>query len=94
MPGEVYLPVYKCYHCGYEDSEFGIEWMRYEESCPLPEIVQKLPHVAFQVDDVQEANKGRYVIIPLNNPSPGVLVAFIEENGASIELIQDSSEDI
>jgi len=92
MPGENYFPDLKFYHCGYETSEFGIEWMRYEEGCPLPEMVQKLPHVAFQVDDVTEAIKGRHVIIPPNSPSPGVVVAFIEENGAPIELIQDSSE--
>ena len=90
IPGEVYLPEYKCCHYGYEESEFGIEWMRYEEGCPLPEIVTKVPHIAFQVNDVHEAIKGRHVIIPPNSPSPGVVVAFIEENGAPIELIQDS----
>jgi hypothetical protein len=89
IEGETYLPDYKFYHCGYEDSEFGIEWMRYEEGCPLPEIVQKIPHVAFQVDDVYEAIKGKHVIIAPNSPSSGVLVAFIEENGAPIELIQE-----
>ena len=89
IEGETYLPEYKLYHCGYEDSEFGIEWMRYEEGCPLPEIVQKIPHVAFQVDDVYEAIKGKHVIIAPNSPSSGVVVAFIEENGAPIELIQE-----
>ena len=36
IPGEVYLEDYKCYHSGYEKSEFGIEWMRYEKDCLLP----------------------------------------------------------
>jgi hypothetical protein len=86
--GEKYLSDYKIFHCGYETSEFGIEWMRYEEDCPLPEIVKTIPHVAFEVDDVYEAIKGRKVIIPPNSPSEGTIVAFIEENGAPIELIQ------
>jgi hypothetical protein len=89
IEGEVYLPDYKIYHCGYEESEFGIEWMRYEAGCPLPEIVQKLPHVAFEVEDVYEAIKGRHVIIEPNSPSEGVVVAFIEEHGVPIELIQE-----
>ncbi|MGE5397984.1 MAG: VOC family protein [Chitinophagales bacterium] len=89
IPGEVYLPDYKLYHCGYEDSEFGIEWMRYEDDCTLPEIVKTIPHVAFKVDDVYEAIKGRKVLIEPNSPSDGVIVAFIEENGAPIELIQE-----
>lgn len=89
MEGEVYLPDYKLYHYGYEESEFGIEWMRYEAGCPLPEMVQKLPHVAFEVEDVYEAIKGKHVIIEPNSPSEGVVVAFIEEHGVPIELIQE-----
>ena len=88
VKGEKYLPEYKVFHCGYEESEFGIEWMRYEEGCPLPEMILTLPHVAFEVDDLHEAIKGRKVIVAPNSPSEGVWVAFIEENGAPIELIQ------
>jgi len=86
--GEVYLKDYKCYHYGYEQSEFGIEWMRYEKDCPLPEIVKTVAHVAFEVNDLQEAIRGRRVIIEPNSPSEGNMVAFIEENNAPIELIQ------
>ena len=88
VEGEVYLKDYKIYHCGYEQSEFGIEWMRYEKDCDLPEIVKTLPHVAFEVDDIYEAIKGRKVIIEPNSPSEGNIVAFIEENGAPVEFIQ------
>ena len=31
---------------------------------------------------------GKKVLIPPNSPSPGVLVAFIEEAGAPVELLQ------
>lgn len=86
--GEVYLKDYKVYHCGYEKSEFGIEWMRYEKDCRLPEIVKTMPHIAFEVEDVYEAVKGKRVIIEPNSPSKGNMVAFIEENGLPIEFIQ------
>ena len=62
--------------------------MRYEFDCPLPEIVKTIPHVAFEVENLAEAIKGKKVIIPPNSPSDGVQVAFIEENGALIEFIQ------
>jgi len=88
VKGEVYLKEFKAYHCGYEESEFGIEWMRYEKDCKLPELVKTVPHVAFEVKDIYEAIKGRKVIIEPNSPSEGVIVAFIEENGAPIEFIQ------
>jgi hypothetical protein len=92
MPGEVHLKEYKIYHCGYEDSVYGIEWMRYEEGCTLPEIVKTIPHIAFEVEDLHEAIKGKKVIIEPNSPSEGVLVAFIEDNGAPIEFIQISNK--
>ncbi|MDP4095093.1 MAG: hypothetical protein Q8920_17280 [Bacillota bacterium] len=88
VPGEEYLIQYKFYHYGYETNEFGIEWMRYEEDCQLPELVKNVPHVAFEVKDIYEAIKGRKVIIEPNSPSEGVIVAFIEDNGAPVELIQ------
>lgn len=88
IEGEVYLEKYKLYHVGYEESEYGIEWMRYEKDCPLPEIVKKYPHVAFEVDNIYEAIRGKKVIIEPNSPSEGNIAAFIEENGAPIELIQ------
>jgi len=65
--------------------------MRYEADCPLPEIVKTAPHLAFEVDDVSEAIKGKKVIIAPNSPSPGNVVAFIEENGVPIELIQTNN---
>jgi len=87
-PGERYLPEHKVYVSGYEDSAYKIEWMRYEPSCTLPEIVRNIPHVAFEVDNLAEAIKSKKVIIAPNSPSEGVQVAFIEENGAPVEFIQ------
>jgi hypothetical protein len=87
-PGERYLDGLHIYVSGYETSAFKIEWMRYEPGCTLPKIVQTVPHVAFEVDNLAEAINGRKVIIPPNSPSDGVQVAFIEENGAPIEFIQ------
>ena len=88
MPGENYLPGHYVWVSGYEESNYKIEWMRYEPECTLPEIVKTIPHVAFEVDNLIEAIKGKKVIIEPNSPSEGVLVAFIEENGAPIEFIQ------
>lgn len=88
IKGEVYLKKYKVYYCGYDKSEYGIEWMRYEKDCPLPAIVKTVPHVAFEVENIHEAIKGKKVIIEPNSPSEGIIVAFIEENGAPIEFIQ------
>jgi hypothetical protein len=85
---ERYLPAFKMYVSGYEESVYKIEWMRFDAGCSLPEIIKTIPHIAFEVDDLSEALKGKKIIIEPNSPSDGVQVAFIEENGAPIELIQ------
>ena len=68
-PGERYLPEHKVYVSGYEESNYKIEWMRYEAECKLPEIVKTVPHVAFEVENLKEAIKDKKVIIPPNSPS-------------------------
>ena len=73
---------------GYGKNPYGVEWMRFEDDAPYPELVKTVPHVAFEVEDLTTAIAGKNVIIEPNSPSPGVLVAFIEDNGAPIELLQ------
>ena len=86
--GEVYLEAFGVYVSGFEESEFGIEWMRFEPDSPLPDLVKRVPHVAFRVRDLDEAISGREILIAPNSPSPGCRVAFIVEGGAPVEFLE------
>jgi hypothetical protein len=86
--GEVHLKHLKVYVSGYKESPYHIEWMRYEPDAPYPELVKTVPHVAFEVDDLEQELKGKKVIIAPNSLSPGVTVAFIEDNGAPVEFLR------
>ena len=86
--GEEYLEAYGMYVSGFEGGEFGIEWMRFEPDSPLPDLVKTVPHVAFRVDDLDEAISGRELLIAPNSPSPGCRVAFIVDNGAPVEFLE------
>jgi hypothetical protein len=88
LPEADYVAEYKIFASGYEQSPYGIEWMKFEPGCPLPELVKTVPHVAFVVDDLQAEIAGRDVLISPNSPSDGVTVAFIVDNGAPVELLQ------
>ncbi len=92
LENEIYLKDFKVYVSGYNDSPYGIEWMRYEPDCPLPELVKIVPHVAFKVDNLNEELKGKDVLIEPNSPSAGVTVAFIVDNGAPVEFLQFEAE--
>ncbi len=92
LENEVYLKDFKVYVSGYNDSPYGIEWMRYEPDCPIPELVKTVPHVAFKVDNLDEELEGKDVLIEPNSPSAGVTVAFIVDNGAPVEFLQFETE--
>ena len=73
---------------GFATSPYGIEWMRFEPQCRVPDIVRTVPHVAFVVKDMKKALNGREVLIEPNEPSAGVRVAFILHDGAPVELME------
>ena len=86
--GEIPLPHLKLTVSDHKNNSFGIQWQRYWEGAPYPDLVKTVAHVAFEVDDLEAAIKGQKVIIEPNSPSRGVVVAFIEVNGAPVELLQ------
>ena len=86
--GEVDLPHLKMTVSDHENNPYGIQWQRYWDDAPYPELVKTVPHVAFEVDNLATELKGKKVIIQPNSPSPGVTVAFIEVNGAPVELME------
>lgn len=85
---ERYLSDLKVHVSGYESSPYRIEWMRFDRDCPVPELVRTVPHVAFEVDDLDSELAGKQLLIAPNSPSPGVRVAFIVDNGAPVEFLQ------
>lgn len=90
--GEVHLKEYGLHVSGYDESPYGVEWMRFDPDSPLPELVKTTPHVAFEVDDLEAEIAGREVLIEPDSPSPGVRVAFIVDNGAPVELMEINTE--
>ena len=86
--GEIDLPHLKITVSDHRDNPFGIQWQRYWEDAPYPDLVKTVPHVAFEVDDLEAAMAGHEVLIAPNAPSEGLRVAFIEVRGAPVELME------
>jgi hypothetical protein len=86
--GEIDLPHLKMTVSDHRNNPYGIQWQRFWDDAPYPELVKSVPHVAFEVDDLARALEGQNVIIEPNSPSAGVMVAFIEVNGVPVEIMQ------
>ena len=89
-PDEIYLSHLKFSVSGFRTSPFGVEWMRFDADCPIHPLIQTVPHLAFEVMDLNyELKRHKFNLLGKPTlPSDGVRVAMIEHNGAPIELIE------
>jgi hypothetical protein len=89
-PNERYSSTFKMYTSGGENSEFRVQYHRFEADSPLHPLLKTKPHVAFKVDDMDAAIKGRNVVLGPYFPFEGFRVAVVidEESNAPIELIE------
>ena len=71
-PGERYIPHLKMYVTGFDSSPYGIEWIRFEKDTTIDRLIQTVPHVAFEVDDLESALVGKELIGEPSSPSKGV----------------------
>ena len=91
--GEVFLEKFGMYVLSYDSNPYGIEWIRFTADSQIPELVQKVPHIAFETDDLLTGIEGKEILIQPNSPSDGVTVAFIVHNGAPVEFLQYDKEE-
>lgn len=88
MPNEKYIENLKMYVKGFDTSPYGIEWMRFEKDSPISNLIQTVPHIAFEVENMDEALKNKEVITAPHTISEGITVAMIKDSGVPIELLQ------
>ena len=65
-----------------DDYDFKIEYLKFEEGTPFPEILSKQPHVAYKAQAQQ-------VIFGPADCGPGVRLAFVIWDDAIIELYEE-----
>lgn len=87
-PGEIYLETLGMYVSGFATSPYGVEWMRFEPGSPVAELVRNVPHIAFEVDNLDRAIEGKELIGEVSSPMAGVRVAMILHNSMPVELLE------
>jgi hypothetical protein len=86
--GEKYIAEFRMYVSGFETSPYGVEWMRFEPGSPISELIKTVPHLAFEVDDIDSAVEGKEILTKPTSFFEGIRVAMIIHNGAPIELLE------
>lgn len=84
---ENYMEGAKLYVTDYNENPNKIEWLRFEEGSEFPELIQTTAHIAYQVEDLEAEMEGKPVLLEPFSPKEGLTIAFVEEDGAPIELM-------
>ena len=65
-----------------------IEFLKFEEGTCMPALIQELPHPAYLVPSIEEELKGKKVIFPITVCNEQLTIAFIEEEGLPVEIME------
>lgn len=89
-PGMTYNEGMKIWMSNPEDYDYKIEYLRFEEGTPFPEIMHKNPHVAYKVDNadhyMEDADQVIFGPVALSDT---VRIAFIIKDDTIIELYEE-----
>jgi len=87
--GETYADGMKLHLTDFSKSQHKIEWLRFEAGSPLPAQLQNQTHIAYEVDDLEAATKGKNVILGPVAINDGLTIAFIvDSEGCPVEYMQ------
>lgn len=88
-PGMTYVEGIKLWMSNPEDYDYKIEYLKFEEGTPFPEIMHRNPHIAFKVDDANPYldDADEVIFGPVTNDD-GSRMAFIIKDGTIIELLE------
>lgn len=90
-PGMVYNDGMKLWlSSNVDDHDFKIEYLKFEEGTPFPEIMHKNPHVAYKVDNLEKYMEEGTLIFGPAKASGTARLAFIIKDDTIIELYEDN----
>lgn len=72
----------------YSLSPNKIEFLRFETDSEMPELLKTHAHIAYIVDSLEAEMAGKTVVLPRTVLSDELTIAFIEEEGVAIELME------
>ena len=90
---EFYSPKFDTWTSDVEGSRIGAQFHRLGSKNPFHPLINKYPHVAFKVSDIEKAIEGEEVIMPLHEPIPGFRSVMINDKGLPVEFIETNLTD-
>ena len=92
QPEEMYVPATKVWVTNPQTHPYKIEYLRFEADTPVTGPVRDLPHIAFRVDNLEEAMGNSEVLLGPFNPTESLRVVFILQDGAVFEFMENAQD--
>jgi len=88
-PGEVFSDLLKVWVVSPDDDPHRVEWVRIASDSPLLDTpLARMPHVAWEVDDLDAELQGKELVYGPIDVGGGLRTAFFLMNGALIEYME------
>jgi hypothetical protein len=92
MPGEMYFESLKVWGTDPAADPNRVEWVRFAPDSPLLHTpVAKMPHVSWQVDDLDKALVGKQVVVGPLQAAENIRIAYFMMDGALVEYLEIKS---
>ena len=92
QPNEMYVAQTKVWVTDPLAHPYRVEYLRYEPDSPVTGPVRDLPHIAFQVDNLDAYMEGEEIVLGPFHPTETMRVVFIFKDGAVFEYMENSEE--
>jgi hypothetical protein len=93
--GETYSADMKLFLTDFSESEHNIEWLRFAADCEMPKEIQEQPHIAYVVENLEEAIEGQKVVLDPCSVNDTLHIAFIvDAEGCPVEFMEFSGESV
>ena len=92
QPEEMYVEATKVWVTNPLRHPQRIEYLRYEPDSPVKGPMREMPHIAFQVDNLDREMEGAEIILGPFNPTDTLRVVFVLKDGAIFEFMENSVE--
>lgn len=87
MPNMTFVEPLKVWIAGGETDKYKIEFLYFEPDSPMAAAIQEQPHVAYRVENIDEAIAGKSIL--WNKMDIGnAYIAFVYDNNTVVEFYQ------
>lgn len=92
-PDEMYVEETKVHVTDPADHPDNIEFLRFESDSPVSDRIREQQHVAFRVDDIDDAIEGEDVLLGPFMATDTLEVVFVSKHGVIFEFMDHKDED-